>query len=125
MDSSLFVLDLPTWLPWTSDALYVGSFCLVLFALVLVSCTVVQILTPESHFDAPKKTTHLAPKFQVRRLLVRRSPAPGADFLRSIVKSRLELVKSKPTSGCNRSSPSGFSGANRSEITSEFGVPRK
>jgi len=60
MDTSVPVLDLPAWFSWTSDALYVASLCLALFAIVLVSCIVAQIVTAEGHSDAPKRKTHLA-----------------------------------------------------------------
>lgn len=59
MDTSVFGPDLSAWL-WTSDILYVASFCLVLIVVVLVSCAVGQSVTDAGHSDAPKRRTHLA-----------------------------------------------------------------
>jgi hypothetical protein len=58
VDTSFFVLDLPAWLSWTSDALNVASFCLALLAIVLVGCIAAQIVTA-GHSDTPKRRTHV------------------------------------------------------------------
>lgn len=60
MDASVFALDLPTWLSWTSAVLYVAGFCLSLFAIVLVGCIAGQMMTADDHPVAPKSRTHLA-----------------------------------------------------------------
>jgi hypothetical protein len=60
MDTSVFELDLSAWLSWTSDILYVASFCLALFVVVLVSCMVAQSVTAMGHSDAAKRRAHLA-----------------------------------------------------------------
>lgn len=60
MDTSVFGLDLPAWLSWTSDALYVASFCLALLAIILVSCILAQTVTREDHSAAPKDKTRAA-----------------------------------------------------------------
>jgi hypothetical protein len=60
MNTSDLVIDLPAWLSWTSDALYVATFCLTLLVIVLVICIVSQIVTTTGHSGAPKRTTHLA-----------------------------------------------------------------
>jgi hypothetical protein len=57
MDTSVFELDLSAWLLWTSDILYVASFCLALFVVVLVSCMVGQSVTVGHH--ATKRRAHL------------------------------------------------------------------
>ena len=59
METSVLGLDLSAWL-WTSDILYVASFCLALIAAVLVSCVVGQSVTDVGHSDAPKRRTHMA-----------------------------------------------------------------
>jgi hypothetical protein len=56
MDTSIFAFDLPAWLSWSSNVLYVASFCLALFVILLVSCLVGQ----SGHSDAHKRRTHLA-----------------------------------------------------------------
>jgi len=56
MDTSLFAFDLPAWLSWSSDVLYLATFGLALIVILLVSCLVGQSADPR----AAKRKTHLA-----------------------------------------------------------------
>ena len=60
MDTSVFAFNLPAWLSWSSDVLYIASFCLALVVILLVSCLVGQIVTSVGHADGAKRGTHLA-----------------------------------------------------------------
>jgi hypothetical protein len=59
MDTSVFGLDLSTWL-WITNIMYGASLCLALIVVVLVSCVAGQSVTEVGHSDAPKRRTHLA-----------------------------------------------------------------
>lgn len=59
MDTSIFAFDLPAWLSWGSNVLYIASFCLALFVVFLVSCLVGQGVTA-AHSDAHKRKSPLA-----------------------------------------------------------------
>jgi len=56
MDTSVFTFDLPAWLSWSSNVLYIASFALGLLVLLLISCLVGQ----SGHSGGYKKKTHLA-----------------------------------------------------------------
>lgn len=47
MDTSVLLLDLPAWLSGATDAVYVASLFLALFAIIVLGCTVAQIRTVE------------------------------------------------------------------------------
>ena len=40
MDTSIFAFDLPAWLSWSSDVLYLATFGLALIVILLISCLV-------------------------------------------------------------------------------------
>jgi len=56
MDTSIFAFDLPAWLSWSSDVLYLATFGLALIVILLISCLVGQ----SAHSHAHKRKTHLA-----------------------------------------------------------------
>ena len=56
MDTSILASDLPAWLSWSSDVLYVATFGLALIVILLVSCLVGQSGHPHVH----KRKTNLA-----------------------------------------------------------------
>ena len=60
MDTSVLGLDLPVWVSWTSDVVYVASVCLVVLAVVLVGCMVGQSMTDVRHAEVPKRRAHVA-----------------------------------------------------------------
>ena len=60
MDFSVFAIDMPGWLSWTSGALYVADICLAVLVIVLVGCMVGQVVTGGGQTKAPKRSTHLA-----------------------------------------------------------------
>jgi hypothetical protein len=84
MNASVSMLDLPEWLAWTSDALFVASLCLALLLIVLVGCIVAQIVTVEGRSNSPRMKDAPAPAIQVHHLLVRGTRAPAVRFLRRI-----------------------------------------
>jgi hypothetical protein len=59
MDTSVFAVDLSGWLAWTSDILYVVSFCTALLVVVLVGCMVRQSVTAAGDSGTPKRRAHL------------------------------------------------------------------
>ena len=60
MDTSIFAFDLPAWLSWGSNVLYIASFGLAVLVALLVSCLVGQLVRTGSHSGAHKRGTHLA-----------------------------------------------------------------
>ncbi len=56
MDTSIFAFDLPAWLSWSSDVLYLATFGLALIVILLVGCLVGQSPHPHAH----KRKAHLA-----------------------------------------------------------------
>jgi hypothetical protein len=59
MDTSIFAFDLPAWLSWGSNVLYVASVGLALFVIFLVSCLAGQGVTT-AHSGAHKRKSPLA-----------------------------------------------------------------
>jgi hypothetical protein len=55
MDTSVFAVDLSTWLSWTSSILYAATFFLALFVVVLIGCMVRESMTPLGQSATPKK----------------------------------------------------------------------
>ena len=55
MDTSIFAFDLPAWLAWSSNILYVATVCLALMVILLVSCLVRQ----SAHSNAHENKTRL------------------------------------------------------------------
>jgi hypothetical protein len=42
MDTSIFAVDVPAWLSWSSHALVLGDACIGLLVIILVSCLIGQ-----------------------------------------------------------------------------------
>lgn len=82
MNASVSDFDLSAWMPWTSAALYVASFCLALLAIVLIVCVVAQILLARG--QTPNRKLRAAHRFQIHGLLVRRTQEPDAEILHRI-----------------------------------------
>jgi hypothetical protein len=59
MDTSIFAFDLPAWLSWGSNVLYVASVGLALFVIFLVSCLAGQSVTA-AHSGPDKRKSPLA-----------------------------------------------------------------
>jgi hypothetical protein len=59
MDISVLLLDLPAWLLGATEALYVASIFLALFAIMLLSCTVAQIGTVGDQSVASRNKTQV------------------------------------------------------------------
>ena len=60
MDTSIFAFDLPGWLSWGSNVLYIASFGLALLVLLLVTCLAGQVVKTGNRANARKRGTHLA-----------------------------------------------------------------
>jgi len=60
MDTSIFAFDLPAWLSWGSNVLYIASLGLALLVFLLVSCLVGQVVKTGDRASVHKRNTHLA-----------------------------------------------------------------
>jgi hypothetical protein len=60
MDTSIFAVDLPAWLSWGSNVLYIASVGLALLVFLLVSCLVGQVVQTGDRASRHKRGTHLA-----------------------------------------------------------------
>jgi hypothetical protein len=59
MDTSVFAFDLPAWLSWGSNVLYMATVGLALLVVTLVSCLVGQAMRVGGHSGAHKSGTRL------------------------------------------------------------------
>lgn len=60
MDTSIFAIDLPGWLSWGSNVVYIASFGLALLVLLLVGFLVGQVAQTGDRASRHKRGTHLA-----------------------------------------------------------------
>ncbi|MEO8028481.1 MAG: hypothetical protein ABI823_18515 [Bryobacteraceae bacterium] len=59
MSASVFLPELPAWLPWAWDALYVAGALVVVASLAVGYCVLAQMLTTQGENAATTKRAHL------------------------------------------------------------------